>query len=169
MKIAYYGPMSLHNLHLSYKCIISLIFLLNTFLLSQEISTGNILEDHDKAVEGILSDEIKKQTEIINKALAKQSNDVLFAQATYSFLGIIGTIILEGNNSNPVNFIPIIIGHTIVPLREMREINNSAEPKSLKKMRKSRVRVNAMLGSIPLIKWGIVMIRTPKALFDSIF
>ena len=51
----------------------------------------------------------------------------------------------------------------------MREINNSAEPESLKKMRKSRVRVNAMLGSIPLIKWGIVMIRTPKALFDSIF
>jgi len=146
-----------------------ILILFNTFSLGQEVSTGNILEDHDKAVKGILSDEIKKQTKIINKSLAKQSNDVLFAQAGYSFMGIIGTIILEGNNSNPVNFIPIIIGHTIVPLRKMREINNSAEPKSLKKMRKSRVRVNAMLGSIPLIKWGIVMIRTPKALFDSIF
>jgi len=146
-----------------------ILILFNTFSLGQEVSTGNILEDHDKAVKGILSDETKKQTKIINKSLAKQSNDVLFAQAGYSFMGIIGTIILEGNNSNPVNFIPIIIGHTIVPLREMREINNSAEPKSLKKMRKSRVRVNAMLGSIPLIKWGIVMIRTPKALFDSIF
>ena len=149
-------------------CIIILI-LFSTFSLAQEASTGNILEDHDKAVEGILSDEIKKQTKIINKSLAKQSNEVLFAQAGYSFMGIIGTIILEGNNSNPANFIPIIIGHTIVPLREMREINNSAEPESLKKMRKSRVRVNAMLGSIPLIKWGTVMIRTPKALFDSIF
>ena len=149
-------------------CIIILI-LFSTFSLTQEASTGNILEDHDKAVEGILSDEIKKQTKIINKSLAKQSNEVLFAQAGYSFMGIIGTIILEGNNSNPANFIPIIIGHTIVPLREMREINNSAEPESLKKMRKSRVRVNAMLGSIPLIKLGIVMIRTPKALFDSIF
>lgn len=151
------------------KHYIMILILFNTFSLGQEVSTGNILEDHDKAVKGILSDEIKKQTKIINKSLAKQSNDVLFAQADYSFMGIIGTIILEGNNSNPVNFIPIIIGHTIVPLREMREINNSAEPKSLKKMRKSRVRVNAMLGSIPLIKWGIVMIRTPKALFDSIF
>ena len=151
------------------KHYIIILILFSTFSLAQESSMGNILEDHDKAVEGILSDEIKKQTKIINKSLAKQSNEVLFAQAGYSFMGIIGTIILEGNNSNPVNFIPIIIGHTIVPLREMREINNSAEPESLKKMRKSRVRVNAMLGSIPLIKWGIVMIRTPKALFDSIF
>ena len=151
------------------KHYIIILILFSTFSLAQEASTGNILEDHDKAVEGILSDEIKKQTKIINKSLAKQSNEVLFAQAGYSFMGIVGTIILEGNNSNPANFIPIIIGHTIVPLREMREINNSAEPESLKKMRKSRVRVNAMLGSIPLIKWGIVMIRTPKALFDSIF
>ena len=151
------------------KHYIIILILFSTFSLAQEASTGNILEDHDKAVEGILSDEIKKQTKIINKSLAKQSNEVLFAQAGYSFMGIIGTIILEGNNSNPANFIPIIIGHTIVPLREIREINNSAEPESLKKMRKSRVRVNAMLGSIPLIKWGIVMIRTPKALFDSIF
>ena len=151
------------------KHYIIILILFSTFSLAQESSMGNILEDHDKAVEGILSDEIKKQTKIINKSLAKQSNEVLFAQAGYSFMGIIGTIILEGNNSNPANFIPIIIGHTIVPLREMREINNSAEPESLKKMRKSRVRVNAMLGSIPLIKWGIVMIRTPKALFDSIF
>ena len=151
------------------KHYIIILILFSTFSLAQEASTGNILEDHDKAVEGILSDEIKKQTKIINKSLAKQSNEVLFAQAGYSFMGIVGTIILEGNNSNPANFIPIILGHTIVPLREMREINNSAEPESLKKMRKSRVRVNAMLGSIPLIKWGIVMIRTPKALFDSIF
>ena len=148
-----------------------LLFLkfLNVLTIAQEASTGNILEDHDKAVEGILSDEIKKQTEIINKALAKQSNDVLFAQATYSFLGIVGTIILEGNNSNPANFIPIIIGHTIVPVLEIKDINNSNEPESLKKMRKSRVRVNTMLGSIPLIKWGIVIARTPKALLDSIF
>ena len=149
--------------------ILLFLIFLNVLTIAQEVSTGNILEDHDKAVEGILSDEIKKQNEIINKALAKQSNDVLFAQATYSFLGIVGTIILEGNNSNPANFIPIIIGHTIVPVLEMKDINNSNEPESLKKMRKSRVRVNTMLGSIPLIKWGIVIARTPKALLDSIF
>ena len=148
---------------------IIMLILFTAFSEAQEASTGNILEDHDKAVEGILSDEIKKQTEIINKALAKQSNDVLFAQATYSFLGIVGTIILEGNNSNSANFIPIIIGHTIVPVLEIKDINNSNEPESLKKMRKSRVRVNTMLGSIPLIKWGIVIARTPKALLDSIF
>ena len=45
--------------------IITLI-ILSTFSFAQEASTGNILEDHDKAVEGILSDEIKKQTEIVN-------------------------------------------------------------------------------------------------------
>ena len=151
------------------KYIIVFLIFLNAFSVAQEASSGNILEDHDKAVERILSDEIKKQTEIINKALATQSNDVLFGQATYSFLGIVGTIILEGNNSNPANFIPIIIGHTIVPVLEIKDINNSNEPESLKKMRKSRVRVNTMLGSIPLIKWGIVIARAPKALLDSIF
>ena len=149
--------------------IITLI-ILSTFSFAQESSTVNILEDHEKAVEGIFSDEIKKQTEIVNKALAKQSNDVLFAQATYSFLGTVGTIIFEANNEgNPVNLIPMVLGHTIVPVLEMRDINKSDEPVSLKEMRKSRVRVNSMLGSIPLAKWIIVALRMPKALLDSIF
>ena len=152
------------------KNYITILILFSAFSLAQEASTGNILEDHDKAVEGILSDEIKKQTEIINKSLAKQSNDVLFSQAAYSFLGIVGTIIFEANNEgNPANFIPMVLGHTIVPVLEMRDINNSNEPESLKKMRKSRVRVNSMLGSIPLAKWIIVALRMPKALLDSIF
>tara|TARA_B100000459_G_C8585383_1_gene205320 strand:- start:1233 stop:1676 length:444 start_codon:yes stop_codon:yes gene_type:complete len=147
-----------------------MLILFNTFSLAQEASTGNILEDHDRAVEGILSEEIKKQTDIVNKSLAKQSNDVLFSQAAYSFLGIVGTIIFEANNEgNPVNFIPMVLGHTIVPVLEMRDINNSNEPESLKKMRKSRVRVNSMLGSIPLAKWVIVSLRMPKALLDRIF
>jgi len=149
---------------------IIILILFSTFSLAQEASTGNILEDHDKAVEGILSDEIKKQTKIINKSLAKQSNDVLFSQAAYSFLGIVGTIIFEANNEgNPANFIPMVLGHTIVPVLEMRDINNSNEPESLKKMRKSRVRVNSMLGSVPIAKWIIVSLRMPKALLDSIF
>ena len=149
---------------------IIVLILLNALSLAQDASTGNILEDHDKAVEGILANEIKKQTEIVNEALTKQSNDVLFSQATYSFLGTIGTIILEANNeSNLINLTPMVMGHTIVPLLEMREINNSKEPESLKKMRKSRVRVNSMLGSIPIAKWIIVMLRMPKALLDIIF
>ena len=149
---------------------IIVLILLNALSFAQDASTGNILEDHDKAVEGILAIEIKKQTEIVNEALTKQSNDVLFSQATYSFLGTIGTIILEANNeSNLINLTPMVMGHTIVPLLEMREINNSEEPESLKKMRKSRVRVNSMLGSIPIAKWIIVMLRMPKALLDIIF
>ena len=152
------------------KKYIIILILFNTFSLAQEASTGNILEDHDRAVEGILSEEIKKQTDIVNKSLAKQSNDVLFSQAAYSFLGIVGTIIFEANNEgNPVNFIPMVLGHSIVPVLEMRDINNSNEPESLKKMRKSRVRVNSMLGSIPLAKWVIVSLRMPKALIDRIF
>ena len=152
------------------KKYIIILILFNTFSLAQEASTGNILEDHDRAVEGILSEEIKKQTDIVNKSLAKQSNDVLFSQAAYSFLGIVGTIIFEANNEgNPVNFIPMVLGHTIVPVLEMRDINSSKEPESLKKMRKSRVRVNSMLGSIPLAKWVIVSLRMPKALLDRIF
>ena len=149
---------------------IIVLILLNALSFAQDASTGNILEDHDKAVEGILANEIKKQTEIVNKALTKQSNDVLFSQATYSFLGTIGTIILEANNeSSPVNLMPMVVGHTIIPVLEMREINNSKEPESLKKMRKSRVRVNSMLGSIPLAKWIIVTLRMPKALLDIVF
>ena len=152
------------------KNYITILILFSALSLAQEASTGNILEDHDKAVEEILSDEIKKQTEIINKSLAKQSNDVLFSQAAYSFLGIVGTIIFEANNEgNPANFIPMVLGHTIVPVLEMRDINNSNEPESLKKMRKSRVRVNSMLGSVPIAKWIIVSLRMPKALLDSIF
>ena len=152
------------------KKYIIILILFNTFSLTQEASTGNILEDHDRAVEGILSEEIKKQTDIVNESLAKQSNDVLFSQAAYSFLGTVGTIIFEANNEgNPVNFIPMVLGHTIVPMIEMRDINNSNEPESLKKMRKSRVRVNSMLGSIPLAKWVIVSLRMPKALLDRIF
>ena len=152
------------------KNYITILILFSAFSLAQEASTGNILEDHDKAVEGILSDEIKKQTEIINKSLTKQSNDVLFSQAAYSFLGIVGTIIFEANNEgNPANFIPMVLGLTIVPVLEMRDINNSNEPESLKKMRKSRVRVNSMLGSVPIAKWIIVSLRMPKALLDSIF
>ena len=152
------------------KSYITILILFSTFSLAQEVSTGNILEDHDKAVEGILSDEIKKQTEIINKSLAKQSNDVLFSQAAYSFLGIVGTIIFDANNEgNPANFIPMVLGHSIVPVLEMRDINNSNEPESLKKMRKSRVKVNSMLGSVPIAKWIIVSLRMPKALLDSIF
>ena len=152
------------------KNYITILILFSTFSLAQEVSTGNILEDHDKAVEGILSDEIKKQTQIINKSLAKQSNDVLFSQAAYSFLGIVGTIIFEANNEgNPANFIPIVLGHAIVPVLEMRDINNSNEPESLKKMRKSRVKVNSTLGSVPIAKWIILSLRMPKALLDSIF
>ena len=152
------------------KNYIIILILFSTFSLAQEASTGNILEDHDRAVEGILSEEIKKQTDIVNKSLAKQSNDVLFAQATYSFLGTVGTIIFEANNEgNPVNFIPMVLGHAIVPVLEMRDINKSNEPESLKEMRKSRVRVNSMLGSIPLAKWIIVALRMPKALLDNIF
>ena len=152
------------------KHYIIILILFSNFSLAQEVSTGNILEDHDKAVEGILSDEIKKQTEIINKSLAKQSNDVLFSQAAYSFLGIVGTIIFEANNEgNPANFIPMVLGHIIVPVLEMRDINNSNEPESLKKMRKSRVRVNSMLGSVPVAKWIFVSLRMPKALLDKIF
>ena len=152
------------------KNYITILILFSAFSVAQEASTGNILEDHDKAVEGILSDEIEKQTEIINKSLAKQSNDVLFSQAAYSFLGIVGTIIFEANNEgNPANFIPMVLGHTIVPVLEMKDINNSNEPESLKKMRKSRVRVNSMLGSVPIAKWIIVSLRMPKALLDSIF
>ena len=152
------------------KNYITILILFSAFSVAQEASTGNILEDHDKAVEGILSDEIEKQTEIINKSLAKQSNDVLFSQAAYSFLGIVGTIIFEANNEgNPANFIPMVLGHTIVPVLETRDINNSNEPESLKKMRKSRVRINSMLGSVPIAKWIIISLRMPKALLDSIF
>ena len=63
----------------------------------------------------------------------------------------------------------MVLGHTIVPILEMRDINDNNEPESLKEMRKARVRVNSILGSIPFAKWIIVTIRMPKALIDNIF
>ena len=62
----------------------------------------------------------------------------------------------------------MVLGHTIVPILEMRDINDNNEPESLKEMRKARVRVNSILGSIPLAKWIIVALRMPKALLDNI-
>ena len=63
----------------------------------------------------------------------------------------------------------MVLGHTIVPVLEMRDINDSNEPESLKEMRKTRVRVNSILGSIPFAKWMIVAFRMPKALIVNIF
>ena len=63
----------------------------------------------------------------------------------------------------------MVLGHTIVPVLEMRDINDSNEPESLKEMRKTRVRVNSILGSIPFAKWMIVAFRMPKAIIDNIF
>ena len=63
----------------------------------------------------------------------------------------------------------MVLGHTIVPVLEMRNINDSNEPESLKKMRKTRVRLNSILGSVPVAKWIFVSLRMPKALLDRIF
>ena len=88
------------------KFIITILII--NIVFSQE-STGNIMEDHDKAVEGILSEQMKEQTKQINRMLEDLGNDVLLKQASYSFLGIVGTMIMESNETNnPVNMIPFI-------------------------------------------------------------
>ena len=151
------------------KNYIIILLLIHTFCFTQE-STGNIMEDHDKAVEGILSEQMKEQTKQINRMLEDLGNDVLLKQASYSFLGIVGTMIMESNETNnPVNMIPFIAGHVLVPILENQKIKQSNEPENLKELKKSRVVLNSTLGSIPFIKWYLVLFRTPKMLFNSIF
>ncbi len=145
------------------------VIIIINMIFAQE-STGNIMEDHDKAIEGILSEQTKEQTKQINRMLEDLSNDVLLKQASYSFLGIVGTLIMEGNETNnPVNMIPFIAGHVLVPVLENRKIKQSNEPQKLKDLKKNRVVLNSSLGSIPLLKWYLVLLRTPKMLLNSIF
>ena len=65
------------------KNYIIILILLSAFSIAQEASTGNILEDHNRAEEGILSDEIKKQkdTWVFTKNLSDNS-PVWFLKST---------------------------------------------------------------------------------------
>ena len=145
------------------------VIIIINMIFAQE-PTGNIMKDHDKAIEVILSEQTKEQTKQINRMLEDLSNDVLLKQASYSFLGIVGTLIMEGNETNnPVNMIPFIAGHVLVPFLENRKIKQSNEPQKLKDLKKNRVILNSSLGSIPLLKWYLVLLRTPKMLLNSIF
>ena len=145
------------------------VIIIINMIFAQE-STGNIMEDHDKAIEVILSEQTKEQTKQINRMLEDLSDDILLKQASYSFLGIVGTLIMEGNETNnPVNMIPFIAGHVLVPVLENLKIKQSNEPQKLKDLKKNRVVLNSSLGSIPLLKWYLVLLRTPKMLLNSIF
>jgi len=63
---------------------------------------------------------------------------------------------------------PWLLSTTIVPMLKIRKINKSNDSIELKNERKKRVKRNAQLGSIPIYKWMIVLLRTPKAILDNV-
>ena len=63
---------------------------------------------------------------------------------------------------------PWLISATIVPFFKLRKINKSNDSVELKNERKKRVKRNAQLGSIPIYKWAIILLRTPKAILNNV-
>ena len=56
----------------------------------------------------------------------------------------------------------------VVFLLKKRKINNSNDSIEVKNERKKRLKRNVQLGSIPIYKWVVIMLRTPKAILDNI-
>ena len=63
---------------------------------------------------------------------------------------------------------PYWISAMIIPVLKKRKINNSNDPIEVKNERKKRLKRNAQLGSIPIYKWIVLILRTPKVILDNI-
>jgi hypothetical protein len=141
------------------KNIISILFL--SLVFAQDSVYDKIVEDHNKAVQDIFDEQIVEQNKQLERILAKEDYRTLTTQAYSSALGFFASYATESP-------IPWIIGSTIVPLMKIRKINKSNDSIELKNERKKRVKRNVQLGSIPFLKWYIILFRTPKAIIDNI-
>jgi hypothetical protein len=141
------------------KNIIPILFL--SLVFAQDSVYDKIVEDHNKAVQDIFDEQIVEQNKQLERILAKEDYSTLTTQAYSSALGFFASYATESP-------IPWIIGSTIVPLMKIRKINKSNDSIELKNERKKRVKRNVQLGSIPFLKWYIILFRTPKAIIDNI-
>tara|TARA_X000000368_G_C23041998_1_gene717392 strand:- start:1114 stop:1548 length:435 start_codon:yes stop_codon:yes gene_type:complete len=139
--------------------IIPILFL--SFIFAQDSVYDKIAEDHDKAVKEIFDEQVLQQNKELERILAKEDYKTLTNQALTTGLGFIATVASDSPG-------PWLLSVTIVPIFKIRKINNSTDSIEIKNERKKRVKRNAQLGSIPIYKWMIVLLRTPKAILDNV-
>ena len=138
-----------------------ILFLLLSPLLSQDGTYDKIIKDHDSAVKEIFDKQIVDQNKELERILAKEDYRTLTNQALITALGF-G---LTWAQDSPA---PWWISVMIIPVLKKRKINNSNDSIEVKNERKKRLKRNVQLGSIPIYKWVVIMLRTPKAILDNI-
>jgi hypothetical protein len=138
-----------------------ILFLLLSTLFSQDGTYDKIIKDHDSAVKEIFDKQIVDQNKELERILAKEDYRTLTNQALITALGF-G---LTWSQDSPA---PWWISVMIIPVLKKRKINNSNDSIEVKNERKKRLKRNVQLGSIPIYKWVVIMLRTPKAILDNI-
>lgn len=138
-----------------------ILFLLLSPLFSQDGTYDKIIKDHDSAVKEIFDKQIVDQNKELERILAKEDYRTLTNQALITALGF-G---LTWSQDSPA---PWWISVMIIPVLKKRKINNSNDSIEVKNERKKRLKRNVQLGSIPIYKWVVIMLRTPKAILDNI-
>tara|TARA_X000000368_G_scaffold363638_1_gene308905 strand:- start:45 stop:458 length:414 start_codon:yes stop_codon:yes gene_type:complete len=130
-------------------------------MFGQDGTYDKIIKDHNTAVKEIFDKQIVEQNKELERILAKEDYRTLTSQALITALGF-G---LTWAQDSPA---PWLISTMIIPVLKKRKINNSNDPIEVKNERKKRLTRNVRLGSIPFYKWIVIMLRTPKAILDSI-
>ena len=138
-----------------------ILLMLLSPLLSQDGTYDKIIKDHDSAVKEIFDKQIVDQNKELERILAKEDYRTLTNQALITALGF-G---LTWAKDSPA---PWWISAMIIPVLKKRKINNSNDSVEVKNERKKRLKRNVQLGSIPIYKWVVIMLRTPKAILDNI-
>ena len=138
-----------------------ILFLLLSPMFGQDDTYDKIIKDHDSAVKEIFDQQIVDQNKELERILAKEDYRTLTNQALITALGF-G---LTWAQDSPT---PYWISAMIIPVLKKRKINNSNDPIEVKNERKKRLKRNAQLGSIPIYKWIVLILRTPKVILDNI-
>ena len=138
-----------------------ILFVLFSPMFGQDGTYDKIIKDHDSAVKEIFDQQIVDQNKELERILAKEDYRTLTNQALITALGF-G---LTWAQDSPT---PYWISAMIIPVLKKRKINNSNDPIEVKNERKKRLKRNAQLGSIPIYKWIVLILRTPKVILDNI-
>ena len=138
-----------------------ILFVLLSPMFGQDGTYDKIIKDHDSAVKEIFDQQIVDQNKELERILAKEDYRTLTNQALITALGF-G---LTWAQDSPA---PYWISAMIIPVLKKRKINNSNDPIEVKNERKKRLKRNAQLGSIPIYKWIVIILRTPKVILDNI-
>ena len=138
-----------------------ILFLLLSPMFGQDGTYDKIIKDHDSAVKEIFDKQIVDQNKELERILAKEDYRTLTNQALITALGFGLTWVQD----SPAFWWTSAM---IIPVLKKRKINNSNDSVEVKNERKKRLKRNAQLGSIPIYKWIVILLRTPKAILDNI-